>query len=375
MNAPRERAVELRKQADALPDGATKVALLQEAVELADFDGSVQFAYDLRRRLIKASAFASRPDVMLAAFAWNLAQFDRDPASFDRHRLLWQYKWVHGRARGFPDVPRARLEALLDDMERRYREHGSTLRVVAEIRRDYQMHVDDPKAAGVAHRLYRKRKRDRLSDCAACEVSGEVAYLVWRRQWTRALKRGQEALDAGLTCNAEPHCLMGNLLEPLFRLGRLDEARSMQRRGHRLIASDDHLLGVQRDHLEFLALVGDFAEARHLVQRHASAAANSVDLEDRFAFYDAMLLWAERLLTLGTTRIKLRLPAEMPGSGEDDATDLVALRAWLQEQVLEIGGRFDARNGTDGFRQREERRRELLELARAPSGKVEPGDR
>src|SRR4051794_23677366 len=104
------RAEELYDKACGLPNSATKVALLEEAVQLADSISDVDMGFRMRDELMSAADFSGRPDIMLVHFAWCLAQYDRDPASFDLFGLLWKYKWVTECSVKFPQISRAKLE-------------------------------------------------------------------------------------------------------------------------------------------------------------------------------------------------------------------------------------------------------------------------
>src|SRR5262249_18653540 len=141
MTTPYNQVWELRWKADDLPHGPAQVALLEEAVQLADSLKDVDLAYRVRSELMTAATFSGRPDIMLVAFSWCLAQYDRNPQQFDQHDLLWKYKWVIGNGYKFPEIDRPRLEALLADVERRYREAGSTMHAVSQARRDFLVHV------------------------------------------------------------------------------------------------------------------------------------------------------------------------------------------------------------------------------------------
>jgi len=156
--------------------------MLEEAVRIADTLEDVRLAYRLRDDLLQAATFAGRHDVAIVAFSWCLAQFDRDPSIASAHDLLWKYKWVVNNARQFPEISRARLFELLGDMERRHREYGSTLHAYWLLKRSLHQSMGDPEEAAEAHKIYRKRRRDYLSDCIACVAHKDCSYQRSRRQ-------------------------------------------------------------------------------------------------------------------------------------------------------------------------------------------------
>ena len=124
--------------------------LAEEAVRLADAHNDLKQGFQTRRQLTEAAVFAGRPDVMLVAFSWRLAQCDRDPAQFKERELLWEYKWVVDNLPDFPQVTRGQIEAALADMERRYRRCGSTMHGYYQKRRAVLMDMGDLEGARAA---------------------------------------------------------------------------------------------------------------------------------------------------------------------------------------------------------------------------------
>jgi hypothetical protein len=286
-----DQIAELQDKAQGLPYGPARLALLEEAVQLADSVKDVDLAFSARQELMEAATFSGRPDIMLVAFSWCLAQYDRNPEQFNRDDMLWKYKWVITNAFGFPEISRPRLEELLADMERRYREAGSTLNGVSMVRRELHEHFGEWQQAQAAHAEFRKRRRDSLSDCPACVAGNTCRYYSRQRQWGRAVQAAQPVLHNRLTCAEEPHYTLASVLRPLFHLGRLEEAKTYQRWGYRLVRSANHFVRHQADHLRFLVLIGDLAQAKRLLERHLPGVLQIVTVDERFEFLLAARLW------------------------------------------------------------------------------------
>src|SRR5579884_3112427 len=110
---------ELMDQAAVLPDGPSKLALLEEAVRLADVHQDTALADEARDDLIRTATFSGYPEKSLVAFSWRLAQSDRDPEVFPEQALLWQYKWIANSLKYFPQITRTQIEDAFDDLARR----------------------------------------------------------------------------------------------------------------------------------------------------------------------------------------------------------------------------------------------------------------
>ena len=84
----------LRQQADGLPQGPARMALLEEAVRLADTHQDLDLGFYLRYDVAQTATFGGMAEKLLVAFSWRLAQCDRHPERFNEFRLMWEYKWV-----------------------------------------------------------------------------------------------------------------------------------------------------------------------------------------------------------------------------------------------------------------------------------------
>jgi len=354
----------LREEARQLPYGPAKVGLLEEAVRCADLLANVELAYQARHELMVAATATGRLDVTLVAFSWCLAQYDRTPDRFDRDRLLWVYKWVAGSAFQFPQISWVQFDRLCADLERRTLAAGMSLRPIHWLRWWRCILSGNTTSERAAAAKFHRSPRDRFSDCPACEAGGLVACCVFHKQWRRALKAAEPVLQGKVTCqdNALTR-VMSTVLQPLLRLGRIDEARLLQRRGYRLVCNADHFVIEQAYHLECAVLLGNLPLAKRMVERHLPAALTTVLLDDRFSFAHAGRLWTERLLQRGTQRIKVRLPAGVQPASDTESTTVARLGDWFLEQAQTIAQQFDARNGTTLYQDHIDDLPKLLRLA------------
>jgi hypothetical protein len=342
---------ELLGQAQAMPEGPAQLALLEQAVNVADAHQDVEAGFQTRQILINAAQGAGQPDVMLVAFSWCLAQCDRDPETFPEEPLLWKHRWVVFSLPIFPQVSRSQIEESMADMERRYRRAGSTLRGYHLLRRNVAMRMGDPVMGDQAHAAWRKSPRDWLSDGAANEQDFLVEYLVFRGRYEEALQEAVPLLTGPLRRGYEPTSTYPELLLPLLRLGRPEAALDYHLKGFPLVARKppQHLLTEFADHLTFLALTENWSRGLRIVEKVLPAALATVSVSLRFDFYLATLLLLERLQEQGKETLKLRLPPAFPLHQEGGKYQLAELAAWFRGQLADMAGRFDARNGNDFF--------------------------
>ena len=133
-----------------LPPGPAKVAELDAVVAAADRAGDLRLGFEARLDLIDACLDAAEPARVLGLFAWCRAAADREPLLFSDTELAllrYYHLWAVGTFRASPGVGRAEAEALLDDLERRFREDQRPLFAVHRMRAEIADHLGDLPAA------------------------------------------------------------------------------------------------------------------------------------------------------------------------------------------------------------------------------------
>lgn len=363
MNDLHDKIEELQYEADELPNGPTKVALLEEATRLADSLNDVHLGYGTRMELIQAATFSGRPDLLIVHFAWCLAQYDKTPDEFYAHDLLWRYKWVIGNSFSFPEISRAQIASMLEDLKRRYRANGSGLSAYWQLRRDGMVSMGDRKAAHTAHVKLRKCRRDSLSDCAACQASDRCTYHVFQGHWGRAVQAAAPVIEGRLSCAEEPHGALSSVLLPLVHLGRVDEGKALQPRGYRLVSGGSQFLKQHAQQLTFVTLMGDMSLAKRMLERHLPGCQSAVAQISRFAFFQGARLFMLRLAHSGVTELKVRLPGDLPAPDAKGRSSVAALSDWFTCQASTLADRFDARDGNHYFRAQVKDLPMLLKLA------------
>jgi hypothetical protein len=240
-----------------------------------------------RQELVEAAFWGGSPEKALVAYSWLLAQFDRHPGEFDEWRLLWRYKWMIGVVADFPQIPKAQIEEMLEDMERRFRRGGYGLRSVFQYRYRIARFMGERERALKFYKRSQSERTDAVSDCRACQIDERVSYHVYTGDDERAHQLAQPLLDFRQFCRTVPERTFARLLLPMLRLNRADTAS------------------------------GPAAE-----------------------------LTAARG---GETAAALRLPPTFPLYDEVGVYDTARLRDWFAERTLETARKFDERNGNDHF--------------------------
>ena len=342
MSYTEDRLWGLLRQAEELPYGAHRTALVEQVIAEADAGRYPALAFQARLTGTTCYIYGGEPAKSVDTFAWCLAEFDSDPAGYapSRLTLLWQFKSTVTALLAVPETPLARVHEVLADMERRWTDGGHSPHAVYSLRHVVARHVGDDAAAQSWYDRWLSSPRDQLSDCAACDPGRRVRWLTRQGRYAEAVRVAEPVLDGRSTCSEQPQGILTDLLEPYLRSGALSDARDAHRRAYRRLRGNVASMFEVADHLWFCAVTGNTARGVEIVERHLPwlDVAPTPLAELRFASRAALVLRS----AAGQRRL------HRPGHGTRAGAPVTAaaLGRELADRALELAGRFDARNGS-----------------------------
>ncbi|WP_250000597.1 tetratricopeptide repeat protein [Actinoplanes sp. M2I2] len=332
----------LYEQARVLPHGSAQIALVEQVLRHADTVNDPHLAFTVRLLATNAYTYGGEPAKAFVTFAWALNDFDRNPGrhhAHGKHTLLWHFKTMVNAMLNFPEIPLDRTRAVLDDMERRYREDGHSLQAVHKHRYLIADHIGSPEADEWFAR-WQAAPRDDLSDCIGCDPSSVAAFHAERERWDDVIATAEPVLAGELSCSEQPQGILRELMVAYLRTGRPDDAAAAHRRSYRLERGNLADLWNLGTHLAFCARTGNEHRGLEILQRHIDwlDKAPSPAAEMHFSADAAMLLRRLTERGHGDAVVHLR------GRGNVSAADL---GAELSTRATDLAKRFDERNGTD----------------------------
>nr|WP_221380920.1 tetratricopeptide repeat protein [Actinoplanes polyasparticus] len=334
---------ELCEQARTMPHGAAQIALVEEVMRHADTVNDPHLAFTVRLLATNAYTYGGEPAKAFVTFAWTLNDFDRNPGrhhEHGKHTLLWHFKTMVNAMLNFPEIALDRTHAVLDDMERRYREDGHSLQAVYKHRYLVADHVGDTAGADEWFARWQAAPRDDLSDCIGCDPSSVAAYYNERGRWSDVVATAEPVLAGELSCSEQPQGILRELMVAYLRTGRPDEAADAHRRSYRLERGNLADLWNLGTHLAFCARTGNEHRGLEILQRHIDwlDKAPSPAAEMHFSSDAAMLL--RRLTERGRGESVIHRREHGDIAAVELATELSA-------RATELARRFDQRNGND----------------------------
>jgi hypothetical protein len=355
-----ERVRRLLAESDGLPLSSAKLAILQEAVRLADTHQDIDLGIQTRRPLMVVARNLLRGDILTTAFVWCLAHYDREPQRFSGRDLFWEYRMVIGQLANLVDVPRTKLQELLDDFGRRLQAEGRSLGPVYDTQRSIAADLGDRAMAIAANEAIRRLDRTRDGFLVGDRFD-DIETELFLGDEERALQLAEPLLKASrLFGRVGSETAYAGLLLPLLKRKRIAEAVRLERYCARACHPERCYYWCYGNLLKWLTLTNQLGRAVPLYEACQRAINPYTDPLTRLHFaLDALVLF-DRLYREGRRTVAGRLPELVPVPPDDDGHYAVEeLRTWLHQEARELAERFDARNGNDYFRQQIQERIEL----------------
>ena len=351
-----DRVQELVRKSRELGDTPEKVALLEEAVRIADSINDEEAGFNSRIQLIDAAEWSGLDERAVVAFSWCLAYWDRnnEDSIVSNYQLLWRYKWIICDIADNLRIDLGKLEEMLDDFERRYRENGSSIRTVHYMRWTNYQEIGLPELTEKYFELWLQEPRDYLSDCHACELNKKVKYKLLTGQPEEAFELVQPILEKRLTCKSIPKGTYSYLLRPAVMMGNNQYAAELQRTGYRAVSRDPAFSNHFCEHMLYFVQIGNPRRALELFRKHFASCyqydvANRTNKNTLLTFIAGAAVMQTNAAERTRKQIKLLLPREIECFREDHKYDLQELADWFQQKTDDLAARFDKRHGNDYF--------------------------
>ena len=343
----------LMRDAEPLPNGSGKIALLDEAARIADTLQDEEAGFRVRRELVTAANFGGQPDLMLVSFVWCLSKLDQNPDGFGgagaRSTLLWQFKWVVSTLAAHHTIPQSQVLDTLADMRRRFEAMGYSLHRIFDTERRVRIAFGDKAGAAAAFDTMCRTKPDGMSECETCVKELKVSYFRYAERYEESVKIAEDYVARNLNCEAGPMWVCAYALEPLVRVGQLAKAERYCRQGYPRAAYNPGYIGAAITYLEYLALVGNLKRAGELFRRHFPVGLDYSNPMSRLNMLRVGRLYVRRLMEAGQKTVGVTLPDDHPLQAAGGVVPLEPLSDWLDAECTATAALYDARNGNTTF--------------------------
>ncbi|MGG4775176.1 hypothetical protein ACLO87_11140 [Paenalcaligenes sp. Me52] len=309
------------------------VRLIEQAIKAADADNDVEAGYEAREMLMDATYTLGMPKKQLLAFAWMIKQFEDKEIHIDEDDLMWKYKWVALSIVDFPEISKAQIDNLLEDMKQKYLSFQYSLKPYYKIRTMVAMSMGEPEEVLRLRAEWQAAKQDHMNDCAACETNDEVHFQFYHNDHQAAVTKGKPLVSGRQRCGEVPHLTNGMLALSFWALGNKEAAQERFERGYKLTKNQVEFLNTNADFILYLMASDQWQEAENLATTELKILPKSENKFRQFRLYAAVAVLLQAAKKRG-------LSMDV-GMGLDEAL----------QHAQEAANAFDTRNGNNFYQQ------------------------
>jgi len=304
------------------------MALIEEAIVIADRYLTESDAHRARMRYTEKAVEFGEYDKMIVSFAWCWTKFTEHPDRYSSFMLLWHFKWVVENLWKSTVYSLEQLERLLEMFREQSAKFNYSLRPYYEARMHLMLHTGRMDEADEYYRLWRKEKRDGLSNCQACEQHAMGGYYFDKGHYKRGLQLLKPIMEGKLTCRDVPAVTHERVVSPYLALGRPEEARVFADKAWRAFKGESGKLYQFGNLMAFYAVTN----RRRALQicrntwKHAETTAND---------------WGKLHYLVGA-QFLLEQAGIVPGRKRKDAS--LPDPGWVSAEIGRLAKAFDERN-------------------------------
>ncbi len=342
-----------------LGEGAPRMTALKTAISSADQENDCWSGLALRYLYIKESIFGDDAFQAIVMFPEYLALFDAHPELEEEFSsdIMWAFKWVLENSRDFYQVSLEQAEKYFGEFKKRCDRYGAG-QGAYYMKKSKFYELIDPEISKECFAEYCKTRRDKYSDCYACELNFKVETELRTGGTEQALKTAEPIFSGKRTCAEVPHVTYGAFMDYYARKGEYGKAMYNAEKMYRLTGDNPAFLVQTGEFLELLSVM-DNSRGAIVLRQHLKQAVVSKNPYMRMKFWIGAYRVTASIAKEDEGRIRLilprsGLPAELrdiiPRQPENHIYDAAVLADMFKKAAEALADKFDERNKNDSCR-------------------------
>lgn len=252
-----DKLEELMGRAHAMGYNGSAAGLWAEAAQLARELGKLEEEVFCLLNLVTSYHSQNKLPQVLAPFVQVRKIYREHPEVFTEDLLYgfaWAYRHTYGAMSNIPEVPVAQLEEMLEASHEFYKTIGDSRRALFQRDYDFARMVGDTDMAEQAHNNWQNAELTHLSNCPACDPEVEVAYLIDKEEYEKAISLGERSIESGeMTCASQPYSMQALLMGAYLKVGNPDKAWDTHVRTYRYIQTSPARSWLLPAHMRLMA--------------------------------------------------------------------------------------------------------------------------
>lgn len=224
----------LKRETWRMPNGKQKLALMEEAIRIADKYLSEEDAYDARMDYSSASLECGCPERIFISFSWCLSKFEKQPSEYSSFMIMWHYKWVLNQIWRLPQFSLEQIESVFDDFREKCLKYDYSLRAYYQQKVNLMLSQGKTQEAALYYQKWRAAPRDQLSDCKACEQNLFGKYYFTINHNKKGLQAVKPILEGKIKCRTPEYLEEYGIFMEFFTVTDMKKAVKLYERTIRL---------------------------------------------------------------------------------------------------------------------------------------------
>lgn len=329
-----------------LSDTEEKLRYLKTCTAEADRQQDWQNAFELRYRYIKESCFNDDKFRAILMFPELMSVFD---AHFDilEERItsfMIAFKWIIEDSADFHTISLEMVKKYFDEFKKRCQQYGYSLRTYYMKLMSVYSKIDVAKTIEY-QKLFRKEKRDNLSDCHACELSSDIKIELEYGSEEKAVKMIHDMHRRNISCAEVPEVTYGKCVEHFTKIGRLDEAEYYAELLLPMI-KDNNTYFAEMSYIILIKTFTDPNKAFELFNRCLPVYIKMKNQNMRFCFENSAYRFFRIVSENNIPTVNTKMPKQFELYNDSDEYDTKELSEYFYRLAQETAQKFDARNGS-----------------------------
>ena len=331
---------------DNAPLPIDRIAVLKQAINLADIHNDLQWGYDLRIDLIDEESNTTRSIDSFPAFAWIIDAYDSDPDLFNVDYLLGKYRWMIGESYRNLSISIAQLQQMLIDFKLRLKSNGYSLRTYYTAKADLGFFLNNDDMISENIELRDDEEVNQTFDYWLSELYADIEFALRKNKFEQARQLERKITVDSLEYAHYPLAIYASFTRYLTRIGDSKKA------GEYLYKAEECLSKIENDQstitsigklMQYL-LMYDKKRAWQYFEQYVNW---TIDCDDCTAVFFALdvlpLLRYEKEVKI------LQVNSQLPWYRLDNTYNPADLYKYYYELALNLSKRFDERNGNNVF--------------------------
>lgn len=333
---------------DQLKHGEERYKYLKKLIAEEDAAHNYSEAFDLRYKYIGESVMHDDLFKGIIMFPEFMAYYDAHSDVCEQHSLMWAFKWILEDVVDFYQVSCEKIEEYFEEFRRRCEEYGISLRTYYMKKMNFYAYMDIEKTRQ-CQKHFRRLERDRLSDCAACELNNDICMELRYGSEKRAMEMLADMLHRGVSCAEVPEVTFGECVKHFTQTGNIAEAEFYAEMMMPMIKGEESTFLKEISNVLLLKALTSPNEAYDIFKRSINVFLESKNPDMRFHFSHAAAVFFNAIINNEHKKIVMKLSPSFPLYNAENEYEPEKMRDYFANIAKDIADKFDERNGSDYY--------------------------